>query len=276
MAPSGGELNTSPTSSGGVWPVGGLPTVSLAGGGKPSGGPACSSENRGVRSGEAIPTYALAVKDFTAKIKSPETGTKLNWWGWLDSNQRPKDYESSALTAELHPRIKTCTLASNRDEYNRFATICLGMVDEIKNAKNKISSWAAYLKDLRVVGLLVFLVIALMVSWSSVKAIETNYGLQKQIAALRQENAVKQLANENLKLENEYYESSQHLELAARRDFGLAAPGETVLNVPRSVALSFTVDLPKAEEPESKPQTEEPAYQRNFQAWLDFLFHRKD
>ena len=27
------------------------------------------------------------------------------WWGWLDLNQRPKDYESSALTTELHPRV---------------------------------------------------------------------------------------------------------------------------------------------------------------------------
>jgi len=149
------------------------------------------------------------------------------------------------------------------------------MLNKIKNAKNRIIGWIGYLKDLRVVGLLLFLVIMLMVSWSSVKAIETNYGLQKQIAALKQENAVKRLANENLKLENKYYESSQYLELAARRDFGLAAPGETVLNVPRSVALSFTVDLPKEEESKPQPEPEEPAYQRNFQAWLDFLFHRQ-
>jgi cell division protein FtsB len=149
------------------------------------------------------------------------------------------------------------------------------MLDKIKNYENRIAGWIAQLKDLRVVGLLLFLVIVLMVSWSSVKAIETNYGLQKQIAALKQENAVKRLANENMKLENKYYESSQYLELAARKDFGLAAPGETVLNVPRSVALSFTVDLPKTDEPEPKPRAEEPAYQRNFQAWMDFLFHRQ-
>jgi hypothetical protein len=55
----------------------------------------------------------------------------------------------------------------------------------------------------------------------------------------------------------------------------LAAPGETVLNVPRSVAMSFTVDLPKAEGPKEEAKSKQPSYQRNFQAWMDFLLHRK-
>ena len=29
------------------------------------------------------------------------------WWGWMDLNHRPKDYESSALTTELHPQNET-------------------------------------------------------------------------------------------------------------------------------------------------------------------------
>lgn len=149
------------------------------------------------------------------------------------------------------------------------------MFDKIKNYQNTIMSYAAQLRDLRVVGLLLFLVILLLVSWSGVKAIETNYGLQKQISALKQENAVKRLANENLKLENEYFETPQYLEVAARQDFGLAAPGETVLKVPRSVAMSFTVDLPKAEAAQEESKTRQPAYQRNFQAWMDFFFHRR-
>ena len=149
------------------------------------------------------------------------------------------------------------------------------MFNKIKNYQKILISWVAQLKDLRVVGLLVFLVIVLLVSWSGVKAIETNYGLQKQISALRQENSVRELANQNIKLENEYFGTPQYLEVAARQDFGLAAPGETVLNVPRSVAMSFTVDLPKAEEPSEEPKAKQPAYQRNFQAWMDFLLHRK-
>lgn len=149
------------------------------------------------------------------------------------------------------------------------------MFAKIKNYETTIVYWAKQLRDLRVVGLLVFLAIVLLVSWSGVKAIETNYRLQKQISALRQENTVRQLANENLKLENQYFETPQYLEVAARDDFGLAKPGETVLNVPRTVAMSFTVDLPKPPAPKQEPKAQPPAHQRNFQAWMDFLFHRQ-
>jgi cell division protein FtsB len=150
------------------------------------------------------------------------------------------------------------------------------MFAKIKNYEKRIVYWASQLRDLRVVGLLLFLVIVLLVSWSGVKAIETNYDLQKQIAALRQQNRVKELANENLKLENEYFETPQYLEVAARHDFGLAKKGETVLNVPRTVAVSFTVDLPKPQAPKEETKVRQPTYQRNFQAWMDFLFHRQD
>lgn len=149
------------------------------------------------------------------------------------------------------------------------------MLSKIKNHQGKLKEYVGQLRDLRVVGLLAFLIIVLLVSWSGVKAIETNYNLQKEISALQQENEVKRLANENLRLENEYFESDHYLELAARKDFGLAAPGETVLNVPRSVALSFTVDLPQEVDEDAPAKVEPPAYQRNFQAWMDFLFHRK-
>jgi len=149
------------------------------------------------------------------------------------------------------------------------------MFEKIKNYEKRFALLLAQLKDLRVVGLLLFLIIVLLVSWSGVKAIETNYGLQKQISTLRQENTVKKLANENLKLENEYFKTDQYLEIAARQDFGLAAKGETVLTVPRSVALSYTVDLPENEGLTTESNDKQPGYQRNFQAWMDFLFHRQ-
>ena len=151
------------------------------------------------------------------------------------------------------------------------------MLTKIKQYQTTLFSAAASLKDLRVVGLMVFLVIVLLVSWSGVKAIETNYGLQKQISKLQQENAVKKLANQNLKLQNEYYKTPQYLELAARQDFGLAAAGETVLVVPRHVAMANTVDVPKPSTGAKPAQKEKTSmYERNFNAWLDFLFHRQD
>ncbi|HJQ08310.1 MAG TPA: septum formation initiator family protein [Candidatus Saccharimonadales bacterium] len=147
----------------------------------------------------------------------------------------------------------------------------------MKDYLDIIKAYVAQLQDLRVIGQLLFLAVAMLVTWSGIKTIETNYGLQKQIAALEQQNEVKKLATENQKLQNDYYKTPQYLELAARQEFGLAAPGETVLIVPREVALAHTVELPKPQEPakaEGK-NAELPAYQRNFEAWMDFFLHRK-
>ena len=114
-----------------------------------------------------------------------------------------------------------------------------------------------------------------MLTWSGVKAVQTNYSLQKQIARLSQENQVSQLKNNNLKLQNQYYHTDEYLELAARRNFGKAAPGEKVIIVPKSVALANSTDLNS--QPTGKPKKHpgaQPTYQKNFEAWIDFFLHR--
>ena len=137
------------------------------------------------------------------------------------------------------------------------------------------ASWQA-LRDVRLLGMLVFLVIVLLVSWSGVKVIQSNYSLQKQISQLDQENQVQTLKNNNLKLQNEYLNSNQYLELSARQNFGLAAPGETELLVPKSVALAHLAKLPPSQATNSaKPSSHQPAYQRNFEAWVNFYLHRE-
>jgi cell division protein FtsL len=130
-------------------------------------------------------------------------------------------------------------------------------------------------RDPRAIGLAVFGVIAILVTWSGIKSIQSNYDLQKQIAQLSQENQVKELENKNLELQNQYLNTDQFLELSARKQFGLAAPGEKVLVVPKNVALAHTVDItdPNAAPPK-KAEVKKPAYQRNFQAWMDFFLHR--
>lgn len=149
---------------------------------------------------------------------------------------------------------------------------------EIKNKTHlqKVSDYILQFRDVRAVGLLLFLVIVLLISWSGVKVIDTNYKLQKDISKLEQETQVRRLTNTNMKLENEYYQTNQYLEISARQNFGLAAPGETVLGVPQQVAIANTVDLPNTEQVEvQKTKSKQPAYQRNFQAWMNFLFHRQ-
>lgn len=151
---------------------------------------------------------------------------------------------------------------------------------EIKNKLQthleKAYDYVLQFRDVRATGLALFAVIVLLISWSGVKVIDTNYGLQKQISALQQQNQVASLANTNMKLENEYFQTNQYLDIAARQNFGLAAPGETVLNVPQNVALAHTISLPDTDQEQTqKTQAKQPAYQRNFQAWINFFLHRQ-
>lgn len=126
--------------------------------------------------------------------------------------------------------------------------------------------------DVRSFGLLVFVIAALLVTWSGIRVVQRNYDLQKQISVMRQENEIKRLANSNLALKNQYLETDQYLELTARRQYNRALPGEKLLIVPKAVALAHTVEPPAAETDPVTVEHEGPWYERNFNAWLDFLF----
>jgi cell division protein FtsB len=131
------------------------------------------------------------------------------------------------------------------------------------------------LNDPRTLGLVAFGIIALLVTWSGAKAVQTNYDLQKKIARLEQQNQVQELENKNLDLKTQYLQTDEFLDLAARRQFGLAAPGETVVLVPKNVALAHTVDLSPAKKPTPTPSPPTPGYQKNLESWLDFFLHRQ-
>ena len=131
------------------------------------------------------------------------------------------------------------------------------------------------LGDVRNIGLIAFGVIALLVTWSGIKVVQTNYDLQKQMSAMQQQNAVKKLENDNQELTNLYLQSDQYLELAARRHFNKAAPGEKLLIVPKSVSMAHTVDITLPSDTLPTETDTSPWYERNFNAWLDFLLHRQ-
>lgn len=147
------------------------------------------------------------------------------------------------------------------------------MLDQIDDYAKKIKKYLASLQDTSKLLLTLFLVVIILVTWSGVKAVGTNYHLQKQITALKQQNQLQQLSNQNLKLSNDYYKTNQYLELSARRNLGLGRPGETELLVPKDVALSF---VKGAQPPKAKTASDaKPFYQRNFSAWTDFFLHRR-
>jgi cell division protein FtsB len=134
-------------------------------------------------------------------------------------------------------------------------------------------AYVSTLRDVRNVGVLVFTVILLLITWSGIKAIQTNYGLQKQIAQLEQENDVHRLENTNLAFQNQYYSTEQYREVTARQNLGLGAPGETELLISKDLALAHTVKQPGVVASKvSVPN--HPFWQRNFQAWIDFFLHR--
>ena len=138
--------------------------------------------------------------------------------------------------------------------------------------KNDIINKFKTLADTRVLGLLAFGVVALLVTWSGIKVVQTNYELEKKISISKQRNSVEQLENQNLKLKNKYYESSQYLELSARRQFGKAAPGEKLYTVPESVALAKTIDTPKTQKATEEAEENKPKFKQNFDDWMKFLF----
>jgi cell division protein FtsB len=142
--------------------------------------------------------------------------------------------------------------------------------------KNTILAIVNKLNDVRFVGQVLFLVIVLLISWSGVKVIQTNYSLQKQISVLKQQNNLQKLQDENLALQNQYYNSNQYLELSARQNFGLAAPGEKEIVVPQQVALSYTTNLPSTTAATISPKSRQPKYQANFESWVNFFLHRPD
>ncbi|MGB4967407.1 MAG: septum formation initiator family protein [Candidatus Saccharimonadales bacterium] len=140
-------------------------------------------------------------------------------------------------------------------------------------ALKRMHGYLLSLRDVRNMGQLVFLTMIVLISWSGVKAIQANYELQKQVSDIAQQNEVQKLENSNLELQNEYYKSSQYLEVTARQNFGLAKPGETVLLVPKDVALANTVDVGDTSKDDTAA-AKRAFWQENFQAWVDYFLHR--
>jgi len=148
------------------------------------------------------------------------------------------------------------------------------MLEKIQTLQNH--RFIKHIRDIRVIGLLAFGVLVILVTYSSVGVIQDNYELEKQVAALKQQNEVAELRNTNIQLENQYYQTEQYLELSARKQFNKGSPGETLMLVPKSVALAKTSDIKIASTPtRQQVAAEKPFYQRNLESWTDFFLNRR-
>lgn len=146
----------------------------------------------------------------------------------------------------------------------------------LNSAFTTVVNFVKRLTDLRFLGQVIFVIIVILVSWSTARAIQANYDLQKQVAAQQKENQVQQLRNDNLKIKNQYLETDEYLELTARRQLGKAAPGEKVVIIPKEVAMRYTVEstIKTDDEVQQTANEDRPFYQKNLEAWNQFFFRR--
>lgn len=149
------------------------------------------------------------------------------------------------------------------------------MKEKLKKHSETLGAYARSLRDIRALGVLVFVGVLLLMTWSGIKVVETNYGLQKKINDLQQETDVIKLQNETLKLKNEYYKTDAYLELSARQNFGLAFPGETEVLVPKATALAKAKMLPEKKAVVANSDNNVPFYKKNYRSWVNFFLHRE-
>ncbi|SRR6266404_1182193 len=138
------------------------------------------------------------------------------------------------------------------------------------------SKQAKQLADVRNIVLYIFGIVVLAIAWSGAKTVQNNYDLQKKITLLQQQNNLLWLENGNTYLQNQFYQTNEYLELSARQNLGLAAPGEQVLIVPPSVAAKYvdpSLDMTKVNS-QAEPPDSRPKYAKNLESWRDFLLGR--
>ena len=146
------------------------------------------------------------------------------------------------------------------------------MQDKLLNKLRSID-WRPF-TDVRNIGLYAFVMIILLVAWNGAQTIQSNYQLQQKIARLEQQNKLQKLENENLQLKNKFLETEEFLDMAARRQFGKAAPGERVIVVPKEVALRY-VQAPEADPAQRQAgQDDRGKIKSNFDTWRNFLLGR--
>ena len=143
------------------------------------------------------------------------------------------------------------------------------MFNKIKNNQN-----LKVLFNYRNLGLYALALVALSVTWSSIKVIQKNYSLEKQITTLQQEVGLLNQQTKNQQLINEYYNTNAFLDLAARNYFGKASPGEKLILVPSNVAQQYIHPLPTASTSPSHSKSK-PQFIVNWQAWINFFLHRQ-
>ena len=115
--------------------------------------------------------------------------------------------------------------------------------------------------------ILVAFLIAAGWAWGSLQVMQRNYALQREVDYKRKQLTLAELQKDNLRLQNQYYQTDEYKELALRESLGLVMPGEKLLILPDNS------DEAKAADEDSSTETTVTVQQStNLEQWLNFLF----
>ncbi len=119
--------------------------------------------------------------------------------------------------------------------------------------------------------------LAFIIVWQTAIVILDNYVLQQEVDDLKEEIALLKLENQKLSFDIEYYKTDAYLDLAARENFNLKAPGERVVYVPRSETTKPSETPPAGggnslDEENAQDSIDSAS---NIDQWLYFLFDRE-
>lgn len=106
-------------------------------------------------------------------------------------------------------------------------------------------------------------------AWGSVGVMQRNYALQEEINTKNQQEQVADLDNQTLQLQQKYYQSSEYLEVQAKRRLNLAIPGEKLLIMPPNSQVAKNEDIAPTDTPVQVKET------GNFAQWMNFIFGSK-
>ncbi len=132
------------------------------------------------------------------------------------------------------------------------------------NMIGKITKYFSY-NDLILVGALL---IALGLAWNTVGVMQKNYYLQQKYNQLSAEVDLQKIVNQNLKYNINYLKTDEYLEVAARDKFNKAAPGETMVYLPKKGETEQAVIAKNEVKPAKKQAT---GWQANVSDWWQFF-----
>lgn len=118
--------------------------------------------------------------------------------------------------------------------------------------------------------LAVALIIAAGWAWGTVSVMQTNFTAQKRVDTQRRELELTQLEVDTLKYQQNYYNSDEYKDLAARQNLGLVKPGEKVLILPPNSSAAQAES--KADELAAQGEPSKTIEARgNVAQWFDFF-----